>query len=106
MKLGMLGSGRMGAKLGRLWAACGHAVSFAYSRGPAKLARLARQSGGDEGAKAVAGSLIRDIGFAPLAAGARRNARSIEPFAMVTAELAYAQPGGPALTTRFERLRG
>jgi hypothetical protein len=34
-----------------------------------------------------------------------RTARFVEPFAMVTAELAYAQPGGPALTYRFEKLR-
>lgn len=212
MKIGILGSGLMGAKLGRLWADCGHEVTFAYSRDPAKLARLARESGGaqgsvaaavagadvlllavhwsrvadvlaqagemagqvvltccvpldesntdlvvgptssgaeelarmrpkarwvscfntspsesfapvfarkgrtpapqllvcgdDAGAKAVAGGLIRDIGFEPLEAGALRNARFIEPFAMVTAELAYGQPGGPALIYRFEKLRG
>ena len=34
-----------------------------------------------------------------------RTARFVEPFAMVTAELAYGQPGGPALTYRFEKLR-
>ncbi|MFC2967773.1 NADPH-dependent F420 reductase [Acidimangrovimonas pyrenivorans] len=212
MKIGILGSGRMGAGLGRLWAACGHEVTFACSRSPAKLARLAQETGGapgtvaeavagaealllavhwsrvaevlaqagemagqvvlnccvpldetdtdlvvgatssgaeelarmrprarwvscfntspseslapvfankgrgeapqlllcgdDAGARAVAGDLIRDIGFEPLEAGALRTARFIEPFAMVTAELAYGQPGGPALTYRFEKLRG
>ncbi len=62
--------------------------------------------GDDDGAKAVAGELIRDIGFEPLEAGGLRSARFIEPFAMVAAELAYGRPGGPALTYRFEKLRG
>ncbi|WP_102227095.1 NADPH-dependent F420 reductase [Acidimangrovimonas sediminis] len=212
MKIGILGSGLMGAKLGRLWAACGHDVTFAYARSAAKLARLAQETGGMHGsvaeavagadtlllavhwsrvddvleqagdmagkvvltccvpldetdtdlvvgtttsgaeelarmrprarwvscfttspsesfapvfarkgtdpapqllvcgddaeAKEIAGGLIRDIGFAPLDAGPLRNARFVEPFAMVTAELAYGQPGGPALTYRFEKLRG
>jgi 8-hydroxy-5-deazaflavin:NADPH oxidoreductase len=211
MKIGILGSGLMGAKLGRLWAACGHDVTFAYSRDPAKLERLAREArgesgsvaeaaegadavllavhwsriddvlgqagdlaglvvlnccvplddsdtdlvvgtttsgaeelarlrprarwvscfntspsesfagvfarkaqtprphllvyGDDTGAKEVAGTLIRDIGFDPLEAGGLRTARFVEPFAMVTAELAYGQPGGPALTYRFDKLR-
>ncbi len=61
--------------------------------------------GDDAGAKELAGLLIRDIGFEPLEAGPLRTARFIEPFAMVTAELAYSQPGGPALTYRFEKLQ-
>jgi predicted dinucleotide-binding enzyme len=61
--------------------------------------------GDDTEAKEVAGMLIRDIGFEPIEAGGVRTARFVEPFAMVTAELAYAQPGGPALTYRFEKLR-
>ncbi|SFP41839.1 NADPH-dependent F420 reductase [Tranquillimonas alkanivorans] len=211
MKIAILGSGLMGGTLGRLWAACGHDVTFAYSRSTGKLERLARDSGAthgsvaeavedaeaillavhwsrvddvlqqaglmtgqvvlnccvplddsntdlvvgttisgaeqlaarrpdarwvscfntspsesfdpvfarkdqtprphllvcgdDVGAKDVAGSLIRDIGFDPLEAGPLRTARFVEPFAMVTAELAYGQPGGPALTYRFDKLR-
>lgn len=212
MKIGILGSGLMGAKLGTLWAACGHDVTFAYARSASKLARLARDSGGshgtvaeavagadavllavhwsrvgdvldqagdlagmvvlnccvpldeanrdlvvgttssgaeelarmrprarwvscfnttpsesfapvfarkgqdpaphvftygdDAGAKEIAGGLIRDIGFEPLETGGLRNGRYIEPFAMATVELAYVQPGGPALTYRFSKLRG
>ncbi len=212
MKIGILGSGLMGAKLGQLWARCGHDVTFAYSRSRSKLERLAQAAGAshgsvadavenadalllavhwsrvndvlaqagdlagavvlnccvpldptntdlvvgiqssgaeelaamrpqarwvscfntvpseafmpvfsqkertprpqvlvygdDAGAKEVAGLLIRDIGFDPLEAGPLRTARFAEPFAMVTAELAYSQPGGPALTYRFEKLRG
>lgn len=210
MKIGILGSGLMGAKLGRFWAACGHDVTFSYSRKPARLKRLAQENGGDHGtiaeavtgadalllsvhwsrigdvleqagdlagkivlnccvpldesntnlvvgtttsgaeelarmrpkarwvgcfnttpsesfapvfarkgqvapphvltygddagAKDIAGTLIRDIGFEPLEAGALRNARFIEPFAMATVELAYIQPGGPALIYRFAKL--
>lgn len=213
MKIGILGSGLMGAKLGRLWAACGHEVTFAYSRHEAKLKRLAQESGsaygsvadavdgadtvllavhwsrvgdvleqagdlagqvvlnccvplnasdtalvvgttssgaeelatmrpqarwvacfntspsesfdpvfarreqehkrphllvyGDDAeARHIAHGLIRDIGFEPLEAGGLHTARFVEPFAMVTAELAYGQPGGPALTYRFDKLRG
>ncbi|ARE41217.1 putative reductase [Rhodovulum sp. P5] len=212
MKIGILGSGLMGGKLGTLWAASGHDVTFAYARNRAKLERLARDSGAahgtvaeavagadalllsvhwsrigdvldqagdlagqvvlnccvplddanrdlvvgttssgaeelarmrprarwvscfnttpsesfgpvfaqkgaitpphvftygdDEGAKEIAGGLIRDIGFEPLDTGGLRNGRFVEPFAMATVELAYVQPGGPALTYRFEKLRG
>ncbi|MGI3165761.1 NADPH-dependent F420 reductase [Pseudooceanicola sp. 200-1SW] len=212
MKIGILGSGLMGAKLGSLWAACGHEVTFAYSRSASKLARLAREAGGSHGsvaetvarsealllavhwsrvedvleqagdlaeklvlnccvpldaadrdlvvgrtssaaeelarlrplarwvscfnttpsesfypvfarkgqtdrpapqvltygddaeAKRQAGALIRDIGFQPLEAGGLRNGRYIEPFAMATVELAYVQPGGPALIYHFDKL--
>jgi predicted dinucleotide-binding enzyme len=44
MRIGILGSGNMGAALGSLFAAAGHAVTFSYSRDPAKLERLARQN--------------------------------------------------------------
>jgi len=45
MRIGILGSGRMGAKLGSLFARAGHEVIFSYSRDAAKLRRLARQAG-------------------------------------------------------------
>ncbi|PTV96016.1 hypothetical protein C8J27_103347 [Rhodobacter aestuarii] len=61
--------------------------------------------GDDSDALEMAHGLIRDIGFAPCPAGGLRTARFVEPFAMVTAVLAYDQPGGPALTYRFEKLR-
>ncbi len=60
--------------------------------------------GDDTAAKQVATQLIRDVGYDPLDAGPLRTARFVEPFAMVTAELAYAQPGGPELVYRFSRL--
>ncbi|MBB3139921.1 NADPH-dependent F420 reductase [Halomonas organivorans] len=211
MKIAILGSGLMGAKLGTIWARVGHEVSFSYSRRPDRLERLARDAGAragtpaeavagadavllavhwsrvedvlalagdladqvvvnccvpldehdrdlvmgtttsgaewlaerlprarlvsafntspsealfgvfenredaaphpqllyygdDAGAKALARRLIEDVGYEPLDAGALRTARFVEPFAMVTAELAYGQPGGPGLVYRFDRL--
>ena len=212
MKIGILGSGLMGGKLGRIWAEAGHDVTFSYARSRAKLDRLAGEVGAtagtvaeavegadavllavhwsrradvleqagdlagkvvlncslplndsnsalvvgttssgaeelaklrpharwvscfntnpsesfypvfarkgnvpapqvltygdDASAKKVAGQLIRDVGFEPLDCGGLHNARFIEPFAMATVELAYVQPGGPALTYRFDKLRG
>ncbi|MFD2175889.1 NADPH-dependent F420 reductase [Rhodobacter lacus] len=211
MQIGILGAGRMGGQLGRLWARCGHEIRFAYARSLDTLTALARETGGatgtvaevvaqsdvlllavhwsrvpdvlaqagdlagkvvlnccvpldetdttlvlgpttsgaeelarlrpaahwvgcfntspseclasvfackgqedppqllvygaDAGALEIAQTLIRDIGFAPCPAGGLRSARFVEPFAMITAELAYEQPGGPALTYRFEKLR-
>jgi predicted dinucleotide-binding enzyme len=45
MRIGILGSGRMGAKLGTLFARAGHDVVFSYSHSPRKLERLAREAG-------------------------------------------------------------
>lgn len=211
MKIGILGSGLMGAKLGTIWAWAGHDVTFSYSRSIAKLNRLAEEAGAKSGtpseavvsadvillsvhwsriedvldqagdlsdkivinccvplddqnrdlvlgtttsgaevlmrrlpetrfvsafntspsevlfnvfksrktsiekpqmmyygddakAKKVARQLIADVGFEPVDTGPAHSARFVEPFAMVTAELAYAQPGGPELVYRFARL--
>src|SRR5690242_13653616 len=46
MRIGILGSGRMGAKLGTIFARAGHKVIFSYARSEAKLKRLARGAGG------------------------------------------------------------
>ncbi|MFJ4048959.1 MULTISPECIES: NADPH-dependent F420 reductase [Pseudomonas] len=54
-------------------------------------------------ARRVAVALISDAGFAPEDAGPLRIARYIEPFAMLTAQLAYGGRSGPELTYRFER---
>ena len=45
MKIGILGAGLMGGKLGTLFAHAGHDVTFSYARHEAKLAALARQAG-------------------------------------------------------------
>src|SRR5919201_60108 len=46
MRVGILGSGLMGGKLGTLFARVGHEVVFSYSRSRKKLERLAREAGG------------------------------------------------------------
>jgi 8-hydroxy-5-deazaflavin:NADPH oxidoreductase len=52
MRVGILGSGLMGGKLGTLFARAGHDVVFSYARSRQKLQRLAREAG----AKARAGT--------------------------------------------------
>ena len=52
MRIGILGSGLMGAKLGTMWARAGHEVVFSYARSEQKLKRLARDAKG----KAQAGT--------------------------------------------------
>lgn len=47
MKIGILGSGRMGGKLGTLFARAGHDVVFSYARSDRKLQRLAREATGN-----------------------------------------------------------
>jgi 8-hydroxy-5-deazaflavin:NADPH oxidoreductase len=45
MRVGILGSGLMGAKLGTIFARAGHEVVFSYARSDAKLEKLARDAG-------------------------------------------------------------
>jgi predicted dinucleotide-binding enzyme len=47
MRVGILGSGLMGAKLGTLFARAGHDVVFSYARSDQKLKRLARAAQGN-----------------------------------------------------------
>src|SRR6476661_6152904 len=44
MRIGILGSGLMGGKLGTIFARAGHDVTFSYSRSDRKLKRLAREA--------------------------------------------------------------
>ncbi len=46
MRVGILGSGLMGGKLGTLFARAGHDVVFSYARRSEKLKTLARKAGG------------------------------------------------------------
>ena len=46
MRIGVLGSGLMGGKLGTIFARAGHEVVFSYARSEDKLKRLARQAKG------------------------------------------------------------
>jgi 8-hydroxy-5-deazaflavin:NADPH oxidoreductase len=47
MRVGILGSGLMGGKLGTIFARAGHEVMFSYARSKEKLKRLAREAGGN-----------------------------------------------------------
>ncbi len=47
MRIGVLGSGLMGSKLGTIWARAGHEVVFSYSHSRKKLERLARDAQGN-----------------------------------------------------------
>ena len=47
MRVGILGSGLMGGKLGTLFARAGHEVVFSYARSREKLNRLAQDAGRD-----------------------------------------------------------
>ncbi len=46
MRIGILGAGLMGGKLGTIFARAGHEVVFSYSRSGRKLKRLAREAQG------------------------------------------------------------
>ena len=46
MRVGILGSGLMGAKLGTIFARAGHEVVFSYARSEQKLKKLAREAKG------------------------------------------------------------
>ena len=54
MKIGILGSGLMGGKLGTLWAKSGHDVTFSFARSEQKLSRLAEEAGARYGSVADA----------------------------------------------------
>jgi predicted dinucleotide-binding enzyme len=59
--------------------------------------------GDHQGAKEVAATLIREVGFDPVDVGPLRIARYMEPFTLLVAQLAYEVEGGPELAYRFER---
>jgi 8-hydroxy-5-deazaflavin:NADPH oxidoreductase len=59
--------------------------------------------GDDTRSKALAATLIREIGFEPVDAGPLRIVRFTEPFALLVAQLAYKGNGGPELAYRIER---
>ena len=46
IRVGILGSGLMGGKLGTIWARAGHEVVFSYARSEEKLKKLAREAKG------------------------------------------------------------
>src|SRR5256885_518414 len=110
MRIGILGSGLMGGKLGTIFARAGPEVLFsvfeAAGRGEGDARGGTRPSlvycGDNAKAKDVAARLIRDVGFEPVDAGPLRIARYTEPFALLVAQLAYEGDRGPALAYRFD----
>src|SRR5246127_5300391 len=46
LRIGILGSGLMGGKLGTIWARAGHEVVFSYAHSEEKLKKLARDAKG------------------------------------------------------------
>jgi hypothetical protein len=58
--------------------------------------------GNDQGAKHVAATLIRDVGFDPVDAGPLKIARYLEPFALAVAQVAYEGDDGPRLAYRLQ----
>ncbi len=66
MRIGILGSGLMGGKLGTLFARAGHDVVFSYARSEQKLRRLAREAHGNARAGTPADA-ARDAGAVLLA---------------------------------------
>ena len=89
MRIGILGAGLMGGKLGTIFARAGHDVVFSYSHSKEKLEKLARDAGG----KARAGT------------PAEAAKRYTEPFALLMGQLAYEGDRGPAVAYRFEWFR-
>jgi len=55
MRVGILGSGLMGAKLGTIFARARHDVVFSYARGTDKLKKLARDAQGNARRNAARG---------------------------------------------------
>ena len=66
MNIGIIGSGNMGASMGKIWAAKGHKVLFSFSKDQEKLRAVAAAAGGLE--------LIRRRVRGPAAVGAPRFA--------------------------------
>ena len=56
MRVGILGSGLMGGKLGTIFARAGHEVVFSYARSMEKLKKLARSVHGKGHGSARAGT--------------------------------------------------
>jgi 8-hydroxy-5-deazaflavin:NADPH oxidoreductase len=54
VRIGILGSGLMGGKLGTIFARAGHHVIFSYARSEQKLQRLAREAQGHARARTPA----------------------------------------------------
>jgi len=103
MRIGILGSGLMGGKLGTIFARAGEVLFGVFEAKRDNTPPTLVYCGDDRNAKDVAAKLIADVGFDPIDAGPLHIARYTEPFALLVGELAYNGQGGPELAYRFER---
>jgi 8-hydroxy-5-deazaflavin:NADPH oxidoreductase len=123
MRIGILGSGLMGGKLGTIFARAGHDVVFSYSHSDRKLKRLAREAGerasagtpreaaadADALLLAVHWSRLNDVlkqagdvtGKVIVTCSLPMNAKDT----LVMAQLAYEGDEGPEVAYRIERFR-
>lgn len=96
MKIGVIGSGRIGGLIGTLWAQAGHEVLFS-SRHPEELAQLVQQAGSSAGAglpdqaAAFGDAILLSIPFVALPEFGRTMARALER--KVVLETANPFPG-------------
>jgi 8-hydroxy-5-deazaflavin:NADPH oxidoreductase len=100
MKIGVVGSGKVGGALGCLWAAAGHKVMFS-SRRPASLQALASRVGASVGSPAEAmsfGEVVLDA--APFAASLALPADALAGKTMITAANYYPQRDGRIVIAR------
>ena len=88
MRIGVLGSGLMGGKLGTIFARAGHEVVFSYARSQEKL-------------KALACSLPMNANNTELVLG-HTSCGDQSSSKEIAAQLAYEGKGGPDLAYRFE----
>jgi hypothetical protein len=110
MRIGILGSGLMGGKLGTLFARAGHEVVFSYARSKEKLKKLARDAygntrSGDElinlqqkTANALADYLVSDLSRSVIPARRQNESRRTRADAwIITGEFVRVNEGSRAL---------
>jgi len=110
MKIGIIGTGRLGSALGKMWAEKGHSIVFG-SRDPDKAKKLATSIGSN----ASGGTYEETVKFGDIIilavpwSGAKESikiaARLIEPLAMLWIDLAYNQGMGTDIAFKLLRRR-
>ena len=63
MRVGILGSGLMGGRLGSVFARAGHEVVFSYARSKDRLKKLAREAGNSARAGTPAGRFLTSMAW-------------------------------------------
>ncbi len=100
MKIGIIGSGNIGATLGRLWAGAGHEVLFSYARDPQRLTELAgplgpsARAGSPEQAATFGDVVVLSVPW-PRLADALGQAGDLNGRLLIDTCNPYSSPGGP-----------